>query len=139
MAALPEIMTLDQGRRSADGPMNVIAAHGLGLFNGAIVEQHFDSRSGRLERFTGLLRDSARLDRLAGRRGAGARMLGLAVEGSTALVLQGDRLEALGAGDAHVFVKSRDDRTISWHTLEAGDKAILKREARGNVVLVTER
>jgi cyanophycinase len=135
MAALPEIMTLYQERRWVGGPLSVVAAHGLGVFGGAIVEQHFDERSGRLERFTGLLRDSDRLDRLAGRRGAGGRMLGLAVEAATALVVQSDRLEAIGAGSAHVFIKSTDHGAITWHTLKSGDKAMLKRDARGKVGL----
>jgi cyanophycinase len=137
MAALPEVMTLYQEWPPGNRPLTAVAGHGLGLFDGAIVEQHFESRNGRLERFTGLLRDSARLDQLAGRRGAGVRMVGLAVEGSSALVLRaGDRLEVLGAGGAHVFVKSPDDRVLTWHTLKSGDKAALKREAPGNVTLV---
>jgi cyanophycinase len=135
MAALPQIMTMYEERD--DGrPTSVVAAHGLGVFDGAIVEQLFDGRGGRLERFTGLLRDSARLDHLAGRRAAGGRMVGLAVEGSTALVLQANRLEALGAGSAHVFIKGPDDRTITWHTLPSGDRAVLERDARGTPVLV---
>jgi cyanophycinase-like exopeptidase len=132
-------MTLDQRRQRVGGPYSAVAAHGLGLFDGAIVEQHFGVRNGRLERFTGLLRDSARLDRLAGRRGAGGRMSGLAVDQATALVLQADRLEVLGGGNAHVFLKSADDQTITWHTLKAGDKANLKRDARGQVMLVLGR
>ena len=136
MAALPQIMTMYQEHERTEGPFGVVAAHGLGVFDGAIVEQHFDSRGGRLERFTSLLRDSARLDRMAGRRGAGVRMLGLAVEGSTALVVHSNRLEALGAGNAHVFLKAPDDRTITWHTIPSGDKAMLERDARGQTVLV---
>jgi cyanophycinase len=139
MAALPEIMTITQGRQRGEGPVSVIAAHGLGLFNGAIVEQHFDGRNGRLERFTGLLRDSTRLDRLAGRNGAGARMLGLAVEEGTALVLQDGRLQTLGAGNSQVFIKSADDRTVVWHTLRPGEKARLQRDSSRNVSLVTSR
>jgi cyanophycinase len=137
MAALPEIMTLDQDQDREDGPLSIVAAHGLGLFDGAIVEQHFDSRNGRMERFVGLLRASARLDRLAGRSGAGERMLGLAVESSTALVVHADRLETLGRGSVHVLIKSPDNRTITWHALRSGDRALLKRDARGQVVLVT--
>jgi len=133
MAALPEIMAMHQDRRRSGGPLSVVAAHGLGLFDGAIVEQHFDGRSGRLERFTGLLRDPDRLDRLAGRRGAGARMIGLAVEGSTALVLQADRLEVLGAGNAHVFLNSPATRTVVWRTMKSGDRALLKRDASDTV------
>ena len=139
MAALPEIMTMYQDRLRPGSPLSVVAAHGLGLFNGAIVEQHFESRSGRLERFTGLLRDAARLDRLAGRPGAGMRMLGLAVEGSTALVLHANHLETLGAGNAHVFIKSPDLGTITWHTLKSGNRALLKHDARDHVMLVIGR
>jgi cyanophycinase len=139
MAALPEIMTLYQGRRRAGGPFSVVAAHGLGLFSGAVVEQHFDVRNGRLERFTDLLRDSDRLDRLTNRPGAGSRMLGLAVAHSTALVLRGNGLEILGNGNTHVFVKSADHRTITWHTLKPGDKAIFQRDSRGNVMLAAVR
>lgn len=67
MAALPEIMTMYQDRSRAGGPLSIVAAHGLGVFDGAIVEQHFEGRNGRLERFTGLLRDATRLNRLTGR------------------------------------------------------------------------
>lgn len=137
MAALPEIMAMSQSRPRPNGPVNVVAAHGLGLFDGAIVEQHFDGRSGRLERFTGLLRDPDTLDRLTGRPGASQRMLGLAVDGSTALVLRSDRLEALGEGHAHVFIKSPDQRTIGWHTLKSGDTIALKQSAPGQMILAT--
>ena len=139
MAALPAIMTMYQDRPRAGGPLSVVAAHGLGLFDGAIVEQHFDSRGGRLERFTGLLRDTVRLDRLAGRPGVGMHMLGLAIEGSTALVLQSDRLEVFGAGNGHVFIKSPDDGIITWHMLKSGSKALLKQDARNHVLLVSGR
>jgi cyanophycinase len=135
MAVLPEIMTLTQDQRRAAGPLSAIAAHGLGLLTGAIVEQHFDGRNGRLERFANLLRDSQRLDRLTGRTGAGAKMLGLAVEEGTALVVQEDRLEVLGKGDAHVFIKSPSDFTMVWHALRSGSKAVLQRDRHGDVSL----
>jgi cyanophycinase len=138
MAALPEIMTLTQDQHRTDGPLNAVAAHGLGLLTGAIVEQHFDGRNGRLERFTDLLRDNQRLDKLTGRGEAGAKMLGLAVEEGTALVVQEDRLEVVGRGGAHVFIKSSGDSTIVWHTLRPGSRAALKRERRGEVTLVRE-
>jgi cyanophycinase len=134
MAALPEIMTMDQSQPDSNGPLSIRAAHGLGLFGGAIVETHFESRNGRMERFVGLLRDAPRLDRLAGRTGAGAAMLGLAVEGSTALVVRADQLEVLGSGNAHVLIKTIDDRAMTWHTLRPDERAILKREARGIVL-----
>ncbi len=139
MAAIPEIMTMHQDRPTPVGPVRLVAAHGLGLLSGAIVETHFESRGGRLERFTGLLRDSARLDLLAGRRGVGAKMLGLAAESSTALVLQADRVHVLGGAEAHVFVKSPDGRALTWHTLKAGEQVSLKRDEQGQVVLARGR
>lgn len=139
MAAMPEIMALNQSRTRTEGPAEVVAAHGLGLFDGAIVEQHFDGRGGRLERFTGLLRDSGRLDRLAGRKGAGDRMLGLAVEGSTALILRDDRLEAIGDGEVHVFAKSPESRRLLWQTLRPGDATVLDRDRQGGVTLISKR
>jgi cyanophycinase len=135
MAALPAIMTLQHVRQSPDGPYMAHAAHGLGLLARAIVEQHFDTRGGRLERFTGLLRDSARLDELAGRDGAGQEMTGLAVEEDAALIARGDHLEALGSGAAHVFLKTGDGRTLAWHELRSGETAALARGERGETEL----
>jgi cyanophycinase len=135
MAALPEIMTRTQDRSRTDGPLSAVAGPGLGVFTGAIVEQHFDGRGGRLERFTGLLRDSAQLDKLAGRNGNGVKMLGLAVEEMTGLVVQGERLEVVGRGKAHVFIKAPGYSTITWHALGAGDRGELKRDRRGEATL----
>lgn len=133
MAALPEIMTLWDGSYTATGPRSIVSAHGLGLMRRAIVEQHFDTRGGRLERFTGLLRDSARLDRLVQREGAGARMIGLAVEEPAALVVQGDRLQALGDGSCHVFVKTPTGKSLIWTELESGEIADLRPSANGGI------
>jgi hypothetical protein len=91
-----------------------------------------------MERFSGLLRDSALLDKLAGRNGAGARMVGLAVEVCTALVVHGDRVEVVGRGNVHVFIKSPGGSTITWHTLAHGGRAELKRDRRGEATLVHE-
>jgi cyanophycinase len=131
MAALPEIMTLWEGSYTVGGPRAIVSAHGLGLIRGAIVEQHFDTRGGRLERFTGLLRDSARLDQLSQRQGAGARMIGLAVEEPAALVIQGDRLQALGSGSCHVFVKTPTGKSLVWSELASGETAELRSDPSG--------
>lgn len=138
MAALPEIMTLWQDRESYSSPCSAVAAHGLGLLKGAIVEQHFDGYGGRLERFTGLLRDAAQLDTLAGRKGAGVQMMGLAVEERSALVIRGDRLETVGAGSAHVFVKAAVGRTINWHELAPGESVQVRRDVPGMAVVKRE-
>ena len=134
-AALPEIMTMWDGADRTGGPLSVVAAHGFGLLRGAIMEQHFATRSGRLERFTGLLRDDDQLNRLTGREDAGANMVGLGVEEQTALVLRGDRLETIGNGGAHVFLKSHDNRVISWHELRSGESADIHRDPRGDITL----
>jgi cyanophycinase len=127
MAAMPEIMTVTHDRVTLDGPATAVTAHGLGLLTGAIVEQHFDGRGGRMERFTGLLRDSDQLDQLARRKNVGIQMVGLAAEERTALVASGDRLEAIGNGYGHVFLKSPSGRTITWHELRSGESVQIKR------------
>jgi cyanophycinase len=135
MAALPEVMTLTETSFRRE-PSQAVAGHGLGLLTNAIVEQHFDGRAGRFERFVGLLRDDERLDVLTGRDGAGARMMGLAVEECTALVMQSKRLSVVGNGNAHVFIKSLDQQQVSWHTLGPQSKALLKYDERGQATLV---
>jgi cyanophycinase len=138
MAALPQVITLYEDRAWSSGPAYAVCAHGLGLFDRAIVEQHFDGRGGRLERFTSLLRDNDRLDRLAGRDHAGERMMGIAVEERTALVVQGNRMEVLGAASAHVFVKASAGRSITWHELTSGETAQFRRDLPGYVVVGRE-
>jgi cyanophycinase len=138
MAALPEIMTISQQRQWSTGPMEANACHGLGVFSGAIVDQHFDARAGRLERFTGLLRDTDQLDKLAGRMGVGARMVGLAVDEGTGLVMQADHLETLGRSNVEIFLRWPADGSLVWHTLRSGEQADLRREGRGGTILVRQ-
>lgn len=135
MAALPEIMTLTETSYRGE-PSRAVVGHGFGLLTNVIVEQHFDGRARRFERFAGLLRDEERLDALTGRDGAGARTLGLAVEEATALVMQANRLAVIGNGNAHVFIKSLDQQQISWHTLAPQTKAQLHYDDRGQATLV---
>ncbi len=128
MAALPEIMTLWQDEDEDGRPPFAVAGHGLGVMRSAIVEQHFDTVGGRLERFTGLLRDVQKLNRLAGRAGVGEKIVGLAVEESSALVITGDELQAYGLGNIHVFLRSPSLREIRWYELHSGERAELTRE-----------
>jgi cyanophycinase len=137
MAALPEVITIRQ-QTGASAPTIAVTAHGLGIFDQAIVEQHFDARSGRLERFTRLLRDNAALDKAAGRSNAGQKMMGIAVEEATALVVRGDELQVLGRGNAHLFLKSSDRRSLHWHELAARETGQLRRTASGTVLLVQQ-
>lgn len=133
MAAVPEIMTLWEDQEDEGRPASAVAGHGLGLMRGAIVEQHFDTVGGRLERFTGLLRDVQRLNRLAGRENAGEHMVGLAVEESAALVIRGDTLETMGIGSTHIFVRSPSLRALSWHEVPSGEKVLLSRDGSGEI------
>ena len=135
MAALPEIMTTSQTWEWSSGPAKAVTSHGLGVFGGAIVDQHFDGRGGRLERFTDLLKDSERLDKLAGRP-VSASMIGLAVDEGTGLLVHGDRLEALGLSNVEVFIRSPLDGSLTWHTLKTGEHGDLRRAAGGLAILL---
>jgi cyanophycinase len=126
MAAMPLVITLWEDRVLQTSPAAAVAGYGFGLLTRTIVEQHFDARGGRLERFTGLLRDNARLDALAGERGVGEKMIGLAVEEHTAVIAQVDQLEVRGENRAHVFFKTHGGRTVTWHEMASGDSAKLK-------------
>ncbi|TXT23315.1 MAG: exopeptidase [Planctomycetota bacterium] len=137
-AALPEIMTLWSEREHETAPANAVAAHGLGLMTGAIVEQHFETRGGRFERFLGLFRDSQRLDHLCGRRGMGRQMIGLAVEEPAALIVRGNHLEVLGSGSAHIFLKSAGGQSVAWHELGPRESAILKKTEAAPTHLLRE-
>jgi cyanophycinase len=143
MAAMPEVMTLWEDRAMTNAPAVAVTAHGFGLLTKAVVEQHFDARGGRFERFFQLLRDDARLDSLTGRPGSSEEMVGLAVEEDTAVVAERDRLNVLGAGKAHVFLKSEAGRAIRWQELRSGESARLRRDVpkptREQILLVEER
>lgn len=137
-AAMPEIMTLGEERDEIGSYPRIVAAHGLNLFNRAIVEQHFDARSGRLERFTSLLRDNARLNELTQRPNSGERMVGIGVEEPAALVARGNQFSVHGKGSVHVFLKSNSGRTISWHELRAGETVHLRRNIEQEASLSRE-
>jgi cyanophycinase len=138
-AIMPEIITMMDEREHETAPATAVTAHGFGLLTRAIVEQHFDARGGRLERFAGLLRDHTRLDELADRPHAGEHMSGIAVEERTAFIAQGNRVEVLGRGHAHLFLKSNAGRTITWHELVPGDTLQLVRDVQGRGVALREQ
>ena len=124
MACLPE--TIIAGESSdADGWTRARLGFGLALLNGVVVDQNFSSWAGRLERMTDLLRNGTRLDRLAAVPGVERRTIGLGVERQTALILHENTIRALGDGRGHVFLKSNGDRTITWHTVTAGEDPLV--------------
>jgi cyanophycinase len=140
MAALPEVMILgDSGQQQ--GPAVADHSPGLALFNGAIVDQNFDVRGGRLERFTGLLKDTGRLNQVVTWPASGRNMIGLAVERETALVIQGNTIEALGEQRGHIFLKSHGDRTLRWRIVNPADGKVtlVAASASSETVPVSDR
>ncbi len=137
-AAMPEIMTLWGETDEDTSRSSAVAAHGLGLFDRAIVEQHFNTRGGRLERFTDLLKDQVKLNKLARSPNAADSMIGIAIEERSAVVAKNNRLEVLGETNSHVFLKADRGRTIQWCELEPGEAAQLM-AGPGNTVRLLRR
>ncbi len=117
MAALPELMILTKIPAGEHDVTEAAIYPGLGLFNGAIVDQNFDAFGGRLERFTGLLKNTAKLNEVVTWPAAARNMIGLAVERDTAIIIQGNTIQLIGQRHAHIFLKRNGDRTISWEML----------------------
>lgn len=127
MASLPETIIAGDASKDedADGWVRAELDFGLALLSGVIVDQTFNSKKGRLERLTDLLRNGPRLDRLQRKPGIERRTIGLGVEAYTVLILSGNTIRAFGEGRGHIFLKSNGDRTITWRTLEAGDAPLV--------------
>lgn len=132
LAIMPDIMI--EGGEPMDGrPAQADLSRGLGVVKQVLAEQHFDARSGRVERLAGLLRDHQRLAKYSPSCNPG-KMIGLAVEEHTALLLQANRLRVIGRNVAHIFLQSNDPRSITWHALKSGDMAEVRPE-KGELVL----
>jgi cyanophycinase-like exopeptidase len=126
---MPEVMI--GGGESANGrPARAVLSHGLGVMKSVLAEQHFDARSGRIERLTGLLRDHKRLSNFLPTCHPQS-MIGLAVEEDTALIAQANHLQVTGRNLAHVFLQTDNPHEIVWHALKSGDAAILWPSPKG--------
>jgi cyanophycinase len=129
LAIMADVMI--EGGISEDGrPAAAELSRGLGVMKHVLAEQHFDARSGRIERLTGLLRDHKRLANFSPTCRP-KQMIALAVEEDTALVVQGSRLRVAGKKLAHVFVQGDDPRLVIWHALKPGDVAVMLTFRRG--------
>jgi cyanophycinase len=135
LAVMPDVM-IEGGEQDDGAPAEADLSRGLGVLRHVLAEQHFDTRGGRIERLTGLLRNHERLAKLAPTCEP-ARMIGLAVEEDTALIVRGSRLRVTGKKLAHVFLQDADPRAVTWHALKPGDAALL-RPARQGCVLELE-
>ncbi|MFM9965446.1 MAG: Type 1 glutamine amidotransferase-like domain-containing protein, partial [Planctomycetaceae bacterium] len=119
------------------GPAEATLSRGLGVMKHVLAEQHFDARSGRIERLTGLLRDHKRLANFAPTCEP-KKMIGLAVEEDTALIAQANRLRVSGKKLAHVFLQATDPRVVTWHALQPGDAAILRQGDSGYILVLED-
>jgi len=99
-------------------------AFGLGLFQGTLLDQNFNTWSGRVERLTDALRNGPQLDRVARQAGVQRRTIGLGVDRQTVAIVRGSTIRAIGEGNVHLFVQSNGGRTLAWHRLAAGDKPL---------------
>ena len=123
-AAMSDVMIVGTLASDGRGPARAELSRGLGALSNVVAEQHFDARHGRIERFAELLRDKRQLANASPGCDPG-RMVGLAVEESTALIVRGNRLSVAGKNRAHVFLKSAAYDALTWHTLAAGDIAVV--------------
>lgn len=132
LAIMADVMI--EGGEPANGhPAEAALSRGLGVLKHALAEQHFDTQSGRIERLTGLLRDHKRLANFAPTCQP-RKLIGLAVEEDTALLVRADHLEVTGRNFAHVFLQAADPRMVVWHALHPGDSANLLPSAHGPVL-----
>ncbi len=123
LAIMSDVMI--EGGASEEGePEEASLSRGLGVLRHVLAEQHFDARTGRIERLTSLLRDHKRLANFSPACEP-KKMIGLAVEEDTALIAQANRLRVTGTKLAHIFLQATDPRVVTWHALKPGDAAIL--------------
>ena len=132
LAIMADVM-IEGDDSEAGGPAEATLSRGLGVMKHVLAEQHFDARSGRIERLTGLLRDHKRLANFAPTCEP-KKMIGLAVEEDTALIAQANRLRVSGKKLAHIFLQATDPRVVTWHALQPGDAAILRQGDNGYIL-----
>lgn len=136
LAIMPDVM-IEGGAPERGKPATAELSRGLGVLQHVLAEQHFDARAGRIERLTGLLRDHKRLANFAPTCQP-QRMIGLAVDEQTALLVQGAKLQVTGKRLAHVFLQTTDRREITWHALHPGDVATLTSGPAGYVLTLED-
>lgn len=135
LAIMADVMI--EGGDNEDGrPAKAVLSRGLGVVRNVLCEQHFDARGGRIERLTNLLHDHKRL-RETSPGCSPQKMIGIAVDESTAAILHADRLRVVGASFAHVFLQSTHAQQTTWHALHPGDEARLVDEG-GEAKLVID-
>ncbi len=123
-AALSDVMIVGTIASDGRGPARAKLARGLGVLSNVVAEQHFDARQGRIERFADLLRNERQLANISPGCNP-TRMIGLAVEEGTALIVRGNRVSVVGKNKAHVFLQSPTYDTLTWHSLAAGDVGVV--------------
>jgi cyanophycinase len=125
LAIMADVM-IEGGDPQNGRPAEARLERGLGTMKYVLAEQHFDARSGRIERLTSLLRDHKRLSNFSPTCRP-QQFIALAVEEDTALIVKGNELRVTGKKFAHVFLQSSDPRRLQWHALYSGDMAVIKK------------
>lgn len=123
-AAMSDVMIGGTLQENDDEPAEAQLSRGLGVLSNVVAEQHFDARRGRIERFSQLMRDQVRLANVSPGCNPG-RMIGIAVEEDTALIIRHNRVRVVGRKKAHLFLRTAFRDTLVWHALEAGDIGIV--------------
>lgn len=136
-AALSDVMIVGTVAKDDRGPARAELSRGLGVLSSVVAEQHFDARQGRIERFAELLRNKRQIANVSPGCDPG-RMIGLAVEESTALIIRGNRLSVAGKNKAHVFIRSVAHDTLTWDTLASGDIGVVRTAPDGSHQLYFE-
>jgi len=149
--ALSEIMILVDAERNnlgEDGTIEPDLDWGLGVIDGAFLDEHFDEYGGRAERLTNLLLKRKILDQARHRsdtrfpelKRSFGNMIAIGVAANTALFVSMDSGQVFGDGFAHIFSKSdhnvasdRDnalwsEKTIRWRRISKRDKSVAIRE-----------
>ncbi|MBM4074851.1 MAG: cyanophycinase, partial [Planctomycetes bacterium] len=90
----------------AGGKQIPILASGFGFLPGTVIDQHFKKRN--------------RFDRLKEAVEQTSGLIGLGIDESTALVVQGRTLQVIGNSDVTVLANATESRPIYHHTIAAG-------------------
>ncbi len=110
MAAVPEIMTLWDERANFEAPALSYPGHAWACCDKPS-SSNTSTRAAAdwndLRRYYYCATTSSWIS-LAGRRGSGNNMVGLAAEETASLVVRGNHVEALGDANSHIFLKSAD-------------------------------
>ena len=136
LAVMPTIMISSQSGDEWE-PKSADMDFGFGVLKNVFAEQHFDARTGRIERLTAQLRNPVWPEGYA-QPPKPEQMIGIAVDEETALVIRNNRVRVIGERTAHIFLLARDRNTVTWHALKSGESAVIQENGQHEYVLDVE-